>query len=296
MKAEIGGVITALVTPFKDNGKIDLKSLEQLVKFQINSGIQGFVVNGTTGESPTLEEDELKEVWQTVKALSRPDTLLILGTGTNSTKSTIEKTKMAVNWNADAALVVVPYYNKPPQRGLFQHFKKTAEETGAPILLYNVPGRTACSLSLETTIELSHVSGIIGIKDATGDMALANEIHKKSRKGFRLLSGDDGTYADYLSRGGHGIISVASHIIPDLFLKITSLAAQNKFDQAITLIAANRELVDSLYVEANPIPVKKALQLMSLIQTPEMRLPLLEAQKSTEEKLRLEMTKRGLLK
>jgi 4-hydroxy-tetrahydrodipicolinate synthase len=296
MKLEMGGVITALVTPFDSSGRIDFKSLERLVQFQIKSGVQGFVINGTTGESPTIEKEELKDLWQFVKEIVGSDKLMILGTGTNSTRTTIENTKMAALWKADAALVVVPYYNKPPQRGLFQHFKKTAEETGASILLYNVPGRTACSLSLETTLELSHVPGIVGIKDATGDMNLAAEIHKKTRKGFRLLSGDDGTYADYLSRGGHGIISVASHIIPELFLKITSLASQNKFDQAKTLMETNKDLIDSLYVEANPIPVKKALQMMGLIDSAEMRLPLLEAQKSTEEKLRLEMTKQGLLK
>ncbi|MFN8846327.1 MAG: 4-hydroxy-tetrahydrodipicolinate synthase [Bdellovibrionales bacterium] len=296
MKNEIGGVITALITPFNTSGKIDFKSLEKLVKFQIDRGVRGFVINGTTGESPTLEKEELKDLWQFVKGIVGPDKFMILGTGSNSTQTTIEKTKMANLWKADAALVVVPYYNKPPQRGLFQHFKKVAEEAEAPILLYNVPGRTACSLSLETTIELSHVPGIVGIKDATGDMTLAAEICKKTRKGFRLLSGDDVTYADYLNRGGHGIISVASHIIPDVFLKITNLVMQNKFDQAKTLIETNKDLIDSLYVEANPIPVKKALQMMGLIESAGMRLPLIEAQKSTEEKLRLEMTKQGLLK
>lgn len=295
MKKKLSGVITALVTPFSESGRVDFKSLEKLVKHQLKAGVQGFVVNGTTGESPTLEAAEVKEIWQTVSGLVTPQTTMILGTGTNSTKETIEKTKKAVDWKADAALVVVPYYNKPPQRGLFQHFKKVAEESGAPIILYNVPGRTNCNLALETTIELSHVSGVIGIKDATGDMALAAEIQKKCNPTMALLSGDDGTYAEYLRLGGQGIISVGSHIIPELFLKITELSEQKKFDQAKTLMETNKELIDSLYVEANPIPVKKALQLMGVLPNADMRLPLIEAQKSTEEKLKVEMTKRGLL-
>lgn len=295
MKPSISGVITALATPLDNQGRIDFKSLEKLVKAQLKAGIQGFVINGTTGESPTLEEAEVKEIWQAVQAWKRPETQMILGTGTNATAQTIEKTKKAIDWKADAALVVVPYYNKPPQRGLFQHFKKVAEETNAALILYNVPGRTSCSLSVETTVELSHVKGIIGIKDATGDMKVAEDLQKKCRHGFSLLSGDDGTYADYLRLGGHGIISVGSHIIPEIFLKMTELSINKKFDQARTLMEANKDLIDSFYVEANPIPIKKALQLAGLIETPQLRLPLLAAQSSTEEKLKVEMKKRGLL-
>jgi 4-hydroxy-tetrahydrodipicolinate synthase len=292
----ISGVITALVTPFDQNGKIDFKSLENLVKNQLSAGVQGFVINGTTAESPTLEKAEVKEIWQCVKSLVQADTVCVLGTGSNSTKKTIENTKLAVDWSADAALVVVPYYNKPPQRGLFQHFKIVAEETGAPILLYNVPGRTACQLSSETAAELSFVSNIIGIKDATGDMKIAEEIQKKSRKGFIQLSGDDGSYVDYLIQGGSGIISVGSHIIPELFIKVTELASQKKYDQAQTLMSANIELINSLYIEANPIPVKKALSLMRLIETSELRLPLISAQAATTERVRHELEKRGLIK
>lgn len=296
MGKNISGVITALVTPFNKNGNIDFKSLENLVKTQLVAGVQGFVVNGTTAESPTLEKEEVKEIWQCVKSLSKSDTICILGTGSNSTKKTIENTKLAVDWSADAALVVVPYYNKPPQRGLFQHFKMVAEETGAAILLYNVPGRTACQLSSETTAELSYVTNIIGIKDATGDMKIAEEIQKKSRKGFIQLSGDDGSYVDYLVQGGSGIISVGSHVIPELFIKLTELVKQKKFDQAQVLMKANLDLIDSLYIEANPIPVKKALTLMGLIETSELRLPLISAQAATTERVRHELEKRGLIK
>ena len=295
MPKKISGVITALVTPFDDKGNVDFKSLENLVAQQLKAGVQGFVVNGTTAESPTLEKSEVKEIWQLVREKSKPETTLILGTGSNSTAKTIENTKVAVDLNADASLVVVPYYNKPPQRGLFQHFKKVAEETNAPILLYNVPGRTACNMTAETTIELSFIKNIIGIKDASGDMDAAENIRKKSREGFVLLSGDDGTYVDFLTCGGDGIISVGSHVLPEIFVKLTDLVKAKKFDQAKTLMDTNKDLIDALYVEANPIPVKKALMMMKLIATSQMRLPLISAQASTEEKLKFEMQKRGIL-
>jgi 4-hydroxy-tetrahydrodipicolinate synthase len=295
MPKKISGVITALVTPFDHQGNVDFKSLENLVAQQLKAGVRGFVVNGTTAESPTLEKSEVKEIWQLVREKSNAETILILGTGSNSTAKTIENTKDAIELKADAALVVVPYYNKPPQRGLFQHFKKVAEETGAPILLYNVPGRTACNMSAETTIELSFIKNMIGIKDASGDTDAAETIRKKSREGFVLLSGDDGTYVDFLTRGGDGIISVGSHIVPEIFVKLTELVKFKKFDQAKTLMDANKDLIDALYVEANPIPVKKALMMMKLISTSQMRLPLISAQASTEEKLKFEMKKRGIL-
>lgn len=295
MPKKISGVITALVSPFDDIGNVDFKSLESLVVQQLKSGVQGFVVNGTTAESPTLEKSEVKDIWQLVKEKSKPETILILGTGSNSTAKTIENTKFALDLKADAALVVVPYYNKPPQRGLFQHFKKVAEETNAPILLYNVPGRTACNMTAETSIELSFIKNIIGIKDASGDMDAAEKIRKKSREGFVLLSGDDGTYVDFLTCGGDGIISVGSHILPEIFVKLTELVKSKKFDQAKTLMDTNKDLIDALYVEANPIPVKKALMMMKIISTSQMRLPLISAQASTEEKLKIEMQKRGIL-
>lgn len=294
MAKKISGVLTALVTPFDSNMKVDFKSLERMVRYQTSKGVKGFVVNGTTAESPTLEEAEVKDIWQAVKSYVSDDTVLILGTGSNSTAKTVKDTQKAKDWKADAALVVVPYYNKPPQRGLFQHFKTVAEETGQPILLYNVPGRTITSLSVETTVELSYVKNIIGIKDATGDMDIAQSIQTKVNKDFVLLSGDDGTYASYLKAKGHGIISVGSHIIPDVFVKITELSVAGKFDESLKLQNDYKDLIDSLYVEANPIPVKKALHLLHQINSAILRLPLLEAQASTEERLKIEMRKKDL--
>ena len=291
----IRGVITALVTPFHENGSVDFPSLENLVRIQLKAGVQGFVINGTTAESPTLEPSEVKDIWQMVQQISGAETTLILGTGSNSTRKTLQDSKLAADWGASAALVVVPYYNKPPQRGLFQHFKVVAEESGAPILLYNVPGRTACSLAPETTIELSYLPNIIGIKDASGDLEAAEKIQKQASPEFIKLSGDDGTYAEYLMAGGNGIISVASHVMPELFLKMTTLAQTQKFDQIQILQRANKDMIEAFYIEANPIPVKKALQILGIIKGSGLRLPLIQAQASTEERLKFEMKKRGLI-
>jgi 4-hydroxy-tetrahydrodipicolinate synthase len=291
---KIEGVITALITPFTSKMEVDFKSIEKLVKDQVKRGIKGFVVNGTTGESPTLEESEVKDIWQAVKSAASADSIMILGTGSNSTAKTIKDTQKAVDWKADAALVVVPYYNKPPQRGMFQHFKKVAEETKAPVILYNVPGRTACAMGVETVVELSYVPGIIGIKDATGNMDTADLIAQQVKPEFIKLSGDDGTYADYMSFNGQGIISVGSHIVPELFIQITELAKKKDFDGARKLQEQYKELIDSLYVEANPIPIKKATELLGLTQTGVLRLPLLEASQSTIEKLKRTLHEKGL--
>jgi 4-hydroxy-tetrahydrodipicolinate synthase len=291
---KIEGVITALVTPFDSEMKIDFNSLEKLVKNQVARGVKGFVINGTTAESPTLEENEVKDIWQAAKSAAGNDCVFILGTGSNSTVKTIKDTQKAKDWNADAALVVVPYYNKPPQRGLFQHFKKVADEAQMPIILYNVPGRTALSMGVETVVELSHVQNIIGIKDATGNMDTAELISQQVKPDFIKLSGDDGTYADYLSQGGNGIISVASHIIPEVFIEITNLAKNKKIEEARKVQAEYKELVDSLYVESNPIPVKKALEIVGLISSATMRLPLIEASQGTVEKLKRLINEKGV--
>lgn len=292
---KIEGVITALVTPFNAKSEVDFKSLENLVKDQVKKGIKGFVVNGTTGESPTLEESEIRDIWQAVKACAGSEAVMILGTGSNSTKKTIQNTKNAKDWQADAALVVVPYYNKPPQRGLFQHFKKVAEETGAPLILYNVPGRTSCTMNVETVVELSHVKGIIGIKDATGNMEMAELISKQAKPGFIKLSGDDGTYVDYLSLDGQGIISVGSHVMPEVFLKMTEYVKKKNVNSAQKLQAEYKEAIDALYIEANPIPAKKALEILGIIQSSNMRLPLLEASQATVEKLKRTFQQKGLM-
>ncbi|MBL7544566.1 MAG: 4-hydroxy-tetrahydrodipicolinate synthase [Bdellovibrionaceae bacterium] len=288
------GVFTALITPFK-NQKVDFISLEKLVKQQLTGKIEGFVVNGTTAESPNLGDDEVAEIFKKVKNWTMGNVPLILGTGSNSTEKTIQNTRYAKELGADAALVVVPYYNKPPQHGLYLHFKAVAESCDIPVILYNVPGRTITSLDPETVSRLATVKNIIGIKEATGNIEIERKIIEKTDKNFVLLSGDDGTYAEFLKNQGHGVISVATHVIPDVFVNITNAARKGQHDEAEALLKKYRALIDLLFIEANPIPVKRALQLMGIIESAELRLPLVEMSAEATEKLKTEMKSLGML-
>jgi 4-hydroxy-tetrahydrodipicolinate synthase len=278
---KMNGVLTALITPF-ENGKVDYLSLEKLIHYQVKSGgIDGFVINGTTAESPTISEAERKEIFSFVQARVPPSFPLVMGTGSNSTQKTIEDSKEAERLGADAILVVVPYYNKPPQRGLLEHYKGVASATQIPTILYNVPSRTITSLELETIKKLSEHPNIIGIKEASGNVDFAKQIRAACGKSFLLLSGDDGTYDDFMATGGDGVISVASHILP----------REMKEARAST----KKALIDTLFVEANPIPLKMALKLMGIIKSAECRLPLVEFSAEKVEPLRMLLRKEGLI-
>jgi 4-hydroxy-tetrahydrodipicolinate synthase len=268
-KNKIGGVMTALATPFKD-GALDKKSFTRLLKRQLDEGVQGFVINGTTGESPTLKLNEVRELFDIAKGECGGQVPLIVGSGTNSTAHTIEVSREVCKWQPDALLTVVPYYNRPSQRGLLEHFKQVAKNVSAPVLLYDVPGRTVAGLAPDTVGELSRVANIIGLKDATGNMQAHEKIKAASRAGFILLSGDDATAVDYCSRGGHGVISVSSHIIaPEMRKHIAQgTAGLNEY------ATKYQELMKYLFIEANPVPVKAALHWMGIFDSMEMRLPL----------------------
>lgn len=274
------GVATALITPFQ-NGKVDFASLEKLVEHQLQNGVEGFVVNGTTAESPTLKPSERDEIFKKVKSMVPSNMPLWMGTGSNSTEKTIEDSRAAEKIGADALLVVVPYYNKPPQRGLFEHFKAVASSTGLPNFLYNVPGRTITSLEVDTVKKLAEHPQIIGIKEASGNIEVARQIRAACGKEFILLSGDDGTYDEFMDAGGDGVISVASHVIPGAMKKRHA--------------HQNLDLIHLLFCEANPIPVKMAMYLMGVIASPELRLPLVPLADSWTEKLKAEMKKKGLI-
>lgn len=274
------GVFTALITPFQ-NGQVDYESLERLVDFQLKNGVQGFVINGTTAESPTLTASEREKIFSFIKARVPKDFPLIMGTGSNSTAKTIEESKDAEKLGADAILVVVPYYNKPPQRGLLEHFKAVADATNIPNILYNVPSRTITFLELETIKKLSEHPNILGVKEASGDIEFAQQIRKACGESFLLLSGDDGSYDQFMAAGGDGTISVASHIIPKAMLGRKA--------------SENRDVIDMLFVEANPIPVKKALHLMGIIKSPECRLPLVTLAEAHTDKMKKLLKQKGLI-
>ena len=288
------GTFTALVTPFK-NDTIDFASLERLVKQQLAGGVSGFVVNGTTAESPTLSSQEVEQLFKHVRATVGGDVPLIVGTGSNSTAKTIEDSKKAQALGADALLVVVPYYNKPPQRGLYEHFKSVATAVSIPTILYNVPGRTVTSLATETIADLAKVSGVIGIKEASGKIDFAEEIIRACGKEFVMLSGDDGTYVEFLVHGGHGVISVASHVIPNQMVNWKKWVDGGEIEKARADIKKHMKLIDLLFVEANPIPVKKALALMGIIDSAALRLPMMELTPAHTENLKAEMKTVGLL-
>jgi 4-hydroxy-tetrahydrodipicolinate synthase len=289
---DFSGVFTALVTPFK-NGAIDWPSMKRLVRQQLDGGVNGFVISGTTAESPTLSLEEKQKIFSFVKQESGGAVPLVVGTGTNSTSESIHLTSEAAKWGADAALVVVPYYNKPPQRGLFQHFQKISECSSLPVILYNVPGRTITKLEAQTIVELSHLRGIIGIKDATGDVAFGAELVRECPPDFMVSSGDDGTFLDLVAAGGQGVISVAAHLFPKEFSSWCRRARSG--ENVIHEFERIVELNNYLYVEANPIPVKMALHLMGIIDSPELRLPMVQLSEAFTLELKDKMKQAELL-
>jgi len=273
------GAITALVTPMKKNGDIDYYSLENLINFQIESGISGIVAVGTTGESATIDfKDHMKLIEFFVK-VSNKRVPIIAGTGANSTEEALTLTKSAESSGADAALLVSPYYNKPPQEGIFEHHMKIADEVNLPQILYNVPSRTASFIESETVSRLSKHQNIIGIKDATGEMdnlealkiLCEEEINKNN---FSLFSGDDFSSLEFMANGGNGTISVSSNVVPKIVSDICKLVL-NDYKSAKSLDDSLADLNKYLFIESNPIPVKWALFKMGLIKDG-IRLPLVQ--------------------
>lgn len=266
------GVVTALVTPLK-NDKIDWASLEKLIDFQVSHGVDGFVINGTTAESPNLYLNEVKDIFKFVKTKVK-DKTLILGAGSNSTSKTIELHKELSDLKPDAYLDVVPYYNKPTQEGLFYHFNKIANESSAPVILYNVPSRTLTSLGIEAIERLSANKNIKGIKEASGDISFMKEIKKSVPSDWTLMSGDDETSVDFVASGGDGAISVLSHLLPKTMKELFALAKENPVEAAKQFMPYLR-LTSLIFVEPNPTPVKWALYAKGILETPDCRLPLL---------------------
>jgi 4-hydroxy-tetrahydrodipicolinate synthase len=267
------GVITALITPFK-NGDVDYQSLKKLLKQQLDQGIDGFVVHGTTAESPTTTDAEKEKIFQFVKSEVSNQVPLIVGSGNNSTQESVLKSQKAEKWGAEGILVVVPYYNKPPQRGMLEHFNKVANSVEIPTVLYNVPGRTVVSLEVETIVALSENKKIVGIKEATGDVQFGEKIIQRCRKDFHVLSGDDKTCMSLAAKGGRGVISVVSHLISGEMQGIYKKIKTKKSEEALKEYERYFPLIDSMYIEPNPIPVKYALKKINTIDSDELRLPL----------------------
>lgn len=278
------GSITALVTPFK-NGNLDLESYENFVEFQILQGSAGIVPGGTTGESPTLEYFEHKKIIDIAVKISKGRVPVIAGTGSNSTKEAIELTKYAENAKADAALVVTPYYNKPTQEGLYQHYKAINDSCGIPIIIYNIPGRCVIDMSVDTMSRLYELKNIIGVKDATGDLNRVDAHLKAMGKDFLMLTGNDENAHEFNKRGGSGCISVSANVAPNLCSKFQKLSLSGNFDEAKKIFDQLFDLHNILFVESNPVPAKYSLSLMKLMND-EVRLPLVTASEISKEKIR----------
>ncbi|WP_421864050.1 4-hydroxy-tetrahydrodipicolinate synthase [Motiliproteus sp.] len=269
----IKGSLVALVTPMETSGEVDWEGLDKLIDLHINSGTHGIVAVGTTGESATLDCDEHCKVIKHVVDRVAGRIAVIAGTGANATTEAIELTRAAKEAGADACLLVTPYYNKPTQEGLYQHFKAIAEAVDVDQILYNVPGRTACDMLPETVLRLAEIPNIIGIKEATGDLDRAKQLAEQLPADFALYSGDDATALELILLGGHGDISVTANVAPAAMAQMCELALNGEAEQARAINRRIDHLHRDLFVEANPIPVKWALHEMGLIQEG-IRLPL----------------------
>jgi 4-hydroxy-tetrahydrodipicolinate synthase len=273
MQAMITGSLVAIVTPMLEDGRLDYARFRSLIDWHIAEGTDGIVVVGTTGESPTVDFDEHKELIRIAVEHARGRIPVIAGTGGNSTAEAIDLTESARKAGATACLSVVPYYNKPTQEGQYRHFRKVAETVGLPMLLYNVPGRTVADLANDTVLRLAQVPGIIGIKDATANIERGSDLIKRAPRNFAIYSGEDATGLALMLLGGHGVISVTANVAPRLMHEMCAAALVGDVKKARELNYRLLPLHQRLFVEANPIPVKWALAQMGLIE-PGIRLPL----------------------
>jgi 4-hydroxy-tetrahydrodipicolinate synthase len=267
------GIYTALVTPFKD-GKLDEKAFRNLIEFQLKGGINGVVPCGTTGEAPTLSYEEHEKVIELAVKYAKGKVPVIAGTGSNSTQEAIELTEGAKKLGADFCLLTTPYYNKPTQEGLYQHFKAIAEAVNIPIILYNIPGRTGINMTPETIFRLSRIKNIVGIKEAAGSLAQVSDIYRLTKGTFTILSGDDNLFLPMMSVGAVGVISVVSNIMPKEMQSLyRAFLIEKNIKKAMNIHTRLMPLFQGIFVETNPIPVKEAMAYMGMIKK-EFRLPL----------------------
>ncbi|MGR3763916.1 4-hydroxy-tetrahydrodipicolinate synthase [Rossellomorea sp. NS-SX7] len=279
-----GLVSTAMVTPFDHKGNIDFTKTTQLINYLIDNGTDSLVVAGTTGESPTLTKEEKVALFRHVVKVVDGRIPVVAGTGSNNTHSSIELTKKAEEAGVDAIMLVAPYYNKPNQEGLFQHFKVIAESTSLPVMLYNIPGRSSVNIAPETIIRLSEIDNVVAVKEASGDLDAMTEIISKTSEDFALYSGDDGLTLPILSIGGNGIVSVASHIIGNEMQEMIKEFVEGNVSAAAKSHQKLLPVMKGLFTSPSPTPVKTALQLKGL-DVGSVRLPLIPLTEAERTKL-----------
>jgi 4-hydroxy-tetrahydrodipicolinate synthase len=289
----ITGSLVAIVTPMHEDGRLDMARFRELIDWHVAEGTDGIVVVGTTGESPTVDFDEHKELIRVAVDHAKGRIPVIAGTGGNSTAEAVELTESAKKAGATACLSVVPYYNKPTQEGLYRHFRKVAESVGLPMILYNVPGRTVADLANDTVMRLAQVPGIIGIKDATANIERGTDLIKRAPRNFALYSGDDATALALILLGGHGTISVTANVAPRLMHEMCAAALVGDVKKAREINLRLLGLHQKLFVEANPIPVKWALAQMGRIE-PGLRLPMTPLAERCHDAVRAALAEAGI--
>ena len=272
---KLGRLLTAMVTPFDEQGMVNYEQAKKLALALLNSGSDGVLVVGTTGESPTLVRAEEMRLFAEVKSAVGERGPVIAGTGSNSTAEALETTKEAERIGVDACLLVVPYYNKPTQEGLYQHFKTIAQGTNLPCIIYNVPSRTVTNLSADTVIKLSHIDNIIGVKEASGNLDQISKIISDAKEGFLVWSGNDSDTFPILALGGYGIISVASHLVGNQIKEMIDSFISGKTAEAARIHRHLLPLVNAMFIVSNPIPVKYAVNYVGF-NVGKPRLPLTE--------------------
>ncbi len=288
----ISGCMTAMVTPFDRKLEVDYEGLRENVKLQIEGGVSGLVPLGTTGESPTINDEERKMIIQNVVSEAAGKVPVIVGTGTNSTEKTVKYTKEAEKLGADAALVVSPYYNKPSQEGLYKHFEAVANATTLPLIIYNIAGRTGINIETSTLERLSRLDNIIGVKESSGSIVQIMEVISQLPEEFVVLSGDDNFTLPLIAMGGRGTISVASNLFPKMVSEMVGSALSGDHGKAKKLHYALLPLFKAIFIETNPVPIKTAMNILGM-HAGGVRLPLCELQPQNAERLKSVLSKYG---
>ncbi|MBW1981638.1 MAG: 4-hydroxy-tetrahydrodipicolinate synthase [Deltaproteobacteria bacterium] len=288
------GVMTAIVTPFK-NGAVDEEGLRQLIEFQLENGVHGIVPCGTTGESATLSHEEHERVIEITVEQVKGRAAVIAGTGSNNTAEAIRLTAHAKQVGADGVLMIAPYYNKPTQEGLYQHYRKVAEEVDIPIVIYNIPGRTAVNIEPETFARLAEIENIVGVKEASGSMKQITEIIRLCGDSLNVVSGEDYLTYPLMAVGGKGVICVVSNLVPAEMAELCNLLLAGDFDKGRELYYRLLPLCHAMFLETNPAPVKVALEMMGKISSGEVRLPLAGMTQANRDKLRQMLSSYGLV-
>ena len=290
MPAELGRLLTAMVTPMTPSGEVDLERTRILARALVASGTQGIVATGSTGEAITLDEDETVAVWRAIKEAVGPGVAVVAGATNSDTRRSIRLARCAEREGMDAVLLTVPAYNKPPQEGLYQHFRAIAESTALPCVLYNVPSRTVLNMTVPTTLRLAEIPNIVGIKEACGDLNQIGAIIDMAPEGFRVWSGNDSDTLAVMALGGYGVVSVAAHLVGAQIRRMIEDVLAGRMADAARAHHRMQPLVDVLFVESNPIPVKYALGLAGL-DAGNCRLPLTPPSDSTRALIEAELAR-----